>query len=166
MIGKESDWTEQTWCDLSVTAKLHRSCHFLSILHFSLILMWDETRNTMDFSSTWVSFSHPVPHNPFFFPYSWRSLFMHLLAYVLQLLTNAISISLLILRCAILSSWDFKTPMYTAGLILYWHTFHHSIWPGTAFYRHNIEQHDIVCKSSCDITGYRQSHWWTKAHLL
>lgn len=167
MVEKDSDWTEWAWCDLSVTAKLQRKSYFLYIFHFCLILKQDEATNQMDFASIiWVTFSHSIPHNPSFFPYSWRSLLMHLIAYVAHLLTNAIAISLLILRWAALSSWDFKTPMYTAGLILYWHTFHHSSWSGTALHRHNIEQRDIVCKGSCDIIGYRQSHWWTKAHLL
>lgn len=52
---------------------------------------------------------------------------VYLISYIAQLLTNAIAISLLIIRCATLSSEDSKTPMYTAGLILYWHTFHHSV---------------------------------------
>lgn len=156
MTGKESDWTEQVWCDLSVVGKLQPSSCFLSILLFFFFLADFNVRqnNKLDgffFCLAVVQFQII----PLYFPNSWRPLPIYIA------LTNAIATSFLILRCAALSPWDFRTPTFAAGLILHWHTFQHSIWHGAALNRHAIEQHDIVCKGFYDITGYRQPHWWT-----
>lgn len=149
MIGKGSNWTEQVWCDLSVVGKLQPSSIFLYILLFlsDFNVRWNNKLDGFSFYLAVIQFLIS-------FPNSWRSLPIYVT------LTNALSMSFPMLRGADLSPWNFRTPMFAAGLVMHWHSFQHSIWHGTASNRQNIEQHDRVCKGFCNVTGYRQPHWW------